>query len=157
MSASLTITGGAEMRYVAGKLRKAAARDLTRQLRAKQREAFKPLQKEIKAEALATLPKRGGYAAIMGRDVRVSVTTKLRGASAITARIYAKGKTEERDVIQVNRGILRHPDIRKGRRVWRTTRVRPGFVDRPIARIGDRIAEKSAEALQDVIDEIARS
>jgi len=94
MPASLTMTSGAELRYVAGLLRKAAARDLTRELRKGQRAAFRPLQKEIKAEAAATLPKRGGYNSVMARSVKVSVTTGT-GRTALTARVYATGKVEQ--------------------------------------------------------------
>src|SRR5258705_1534073 len=108
MPAGLGISGGPELRYVAAKLRKAAARDLTIELRKGQRKAYAPLQKEIKAEAAATLPKRGGYAAIMSKAVKVSVSTKLRGGAVITARVYARGKQELRDVKLVNDGVLRH-------------------------------------------------
>lgn len=165
MVASVSLHGGAELRYVAGKLRKAAARDLTRELRSGQRKAFRPLQPEIKAEAAATLPKRGGYAAVMSRAVKVSVRTGF-GPNALTARIYARGKTEARDVVAVNDGILRHKlfgkatyrsragEIKSG---WSTTRVRRGFVDRPVDRLADRVLNESAEAAERVLETIARS
>jgi hypothetical protein len=153
MPASLSISSGVELRYVAGLLRKAAARDLTRELRKGQRKAFQPLQKEIKAEAL-TLPKRGGYNQIMSKAVRVTITTGT-GPKALTARVYARGKVETRDVRQVNDGILRHPLF--GHRLrWYTTRVRKGLVDRPFNRLADQVLKESADAAQRVIDSIAR-
>lgn len=155
MPVSATLRGGAELRYVAGKLRKAAARDLTRELRAGQRKAFAPLQKEIKAEAAATLPKRGGYAGVMSRAVKVSVRTGF-GKNALTARVYARGRVESRDVVAVNAGILRHPRF-GDRRHWYAQRVRPGFVDRPADRLADRVLNDSAEALERVLQQIARS
>ena len=154
MPASLSMTSGAELRYVAGLLRKAAARDLTRELRKGQRQAFKPLQPEIKAEALATLPKRGGYAATMAKAVKVTVTTGV-GRNALTARVYARGKVEHRDVVAVNAGRLRHP-VFGHRKTWKLTRVRPGFVDRPVDKLSDQILKESADAAERVLDSIAR-
>jgi hypothetical protein len=155
MPASVSLHGGAELRYVAGKLRKAAARDLTRELRSGQRKAFRPLQPEIKAEAAATLPKRGGYAGIMSRAVKVSVRTGF-GPNALTARIYARGKVESRDVVAVNDGLLRHP--RFGHRShWYAQRIRRGFVDRPVDRVADRVLNESAEAAERVLQQIARA
>ena len=164
MPASLTMTSGAELRYVAGLLRKAAARDLTRELRKGQRAAFRPLQKEIKAEAAATLPKRGGYNVVMSRAVKVSVTTGT-GRNALTARVYATGKREQRDVRRVNAGILRHPTF--GRRtikkkdgtvksMWQEQRIRSGFVDRPADKLADQVLKESADAVERVLDQIAR-
>lgn len=154
MPVSLSGLSAVELRYVAGQLRKAAARDLTRELRKGQRAAFRPLQKEIKAEALATLPKRGGYNVTMSKAVKVTVTTGV-GNKALTARIYATGKSEARDVKRVNDGVLRHPLF--GRRTsWHTTKVRPGFVDRPIDRLSDQVLKESADAAQRVLDSIAR-
>jgi hypothetical protein len=156
MPANLGVSGGPELRYVAAKLRKAAVRDMTVQLRKGQRKAFAPLEKAIKAEAAATLPKRGGYNAIMSKAVKVSVTTRLVGSAAVTARVYARGKNEDRDVRQINAGVLRHP--RFGARStgnWYTTRVRSGFVDRPVADLADRVLEESAEAVGKILREIA--
>jgi hypothetical protein len=143
-----------ELRYVADRLRKAAARDLTRELAKGQRAAFRPLQKEIAAEALATLPKRGGYNVTMAKAIKVTVTTGF-GRNALQARVYAKGKDEARDVRRVNAGELRHPLF--GRRSnWHTTRVRAGFVDRPVRALSDRVLKECADAAQRVNESIAR-
>ncbi len=154
MPVSLSGLSATELRYVAGQLRKAAARDLTRELRKGQRAAFRPLQKEIKAEALATLPKAGGYNVVMSKAVKVTITTGT-GAKALTARIYATGKAEARDVKRVNEGVLRHP-LFGHRKSWHTTKVRAGFVDRPVERLADQVLKESADAAQRVLDSIAR-
>ena len=154
MPVSVSGTSGAELRYLAGKLRKAAARDLTRVLKRAQREAVKPLQREIKAEALATLPKRGLYNQIMSRAVKTSVTGGTPGKRLIV-RVYARGKAEERDVKRVNDGILRHP-VFGHRKTWKTTRVRPGFVDRPVDKLADQVLDKSADEVKLLLEEIAR-
>jgi len=101
------------------------------------------------------LPKRGGYAAVMARAVKVSVTTGL-GRNALNARVYAVGKGEERDVRSVNSGVLRHPKFGH-RSHWYTTRVRSGFVDRPVLVLSDRVLEECADAAQRVNESIARS
>ena len=154
VSGAVLGTSGAELRYLAGKLRKAAARDLTRVLKRAQRNAVKPLQKEIKSEALATLPKRGHYAAVMAKAVKVSTSGGTPGKKLIV-RIYARGKTEERDVKAINDGRLRHP-VFGHRTTWRTTRVRPGFVDRPVDKLADQVLEASADEVGQLLEEIAR-
>lgn len=157
MVASVSMPSGVELRYVAGLLRKAAARDLTRELRKGQRAAVRPLQREIKAEALATLPKRGQYNVTMSRAVKVSVTTGT-GRKALIARIYARGKVEHRDVVAVNAGRLRHPFWGrwiKGNRNHEQ-RIRPGFADRPIDRLSDQVLKESADAAERVLKSIAR-
>lgn len=154
MPVGLGVSGGAELRYVAGQLRKAVARDLTLQLRKGQRRAFAPLEREIKAEAAATLP--SAYAAVMSKAVKVSVSTKLRGGAVISARVYAKGKKEERDVRSINNGVLRHPLFgNRSKGNWHNTRVRKGFVDRPADSLADRVLSESAEAVGKVLREIA--
>lgn len=144
-----------EIRVLASRLRKAAARDLVYELRKAQRKAFQPLQKAIKEEALATLPKRGNYNVIMSKAVKVTVTTGV-GRNALNARVYAKGKTEERDVRQVNAGVLRHP-LFGHRRSWHTTRVRAGFVDRPVKALSDRVLQECADAVGKLNESIARA
>jgi hypothetical protein len=154
VSANLTGTSAAELRYLAGKFRKAATRDLTRVLKRAQRDAVKPLEKEIKAEAEATLPKRGGYNLAMSRAVKVSATGGTPGKKLVV-RIYARGKTEERDVRSVNAGRLRHPLF--GRRShWHLTTVRAGFVDRPVDKLADEVLRLSANEAGALLEEIAR-
>jgi hypothetical protein len=149
---STTVTGGAELRYVAGRLRKAAARDLTRELRAGQRAAFRPLEREIKVSAAARLP--GAYGPLMAKAVKVSL--RRGGGAVYVARVYARGKAELRDVRAVNGGTLRHP-LFGDRNRWYATRVRPGFVDRPVDHLMDRVLEQSAQAAERVLQSIARS
>jgi hypothetical protein len=154
VTASVGGTSGAELRYFAAKLRKAAARDLTRVLKRAQRNAVKPLQKEIKTEALASLPKRGGHNATMSKAVKTSVSGGTPGRPLIV-RVYARGKVEERDVAAVNAGRLRHP-VFGHRGTWKVTRVRPGFVDRPVDKLADKVLEASADEVGQLLEEIAR-
>ena len=155
ITASVGGTSGAELRYFAAKLRKAAAQDLTRVLKRAQRNAVKPLQKEIKTEALASLPKRGGYNATMSKAVKTSVSGGTPGRPLIV-RVYARGKVEERDVAAVNAGRLRHPVFGVWRRKVPPTLVRPGFVDRPVDKLADKVLEASADEVGQLLEEIAR-
>lgn len=160
--ATAGITGGAELRYVAGRLRKAAARDLSRELRAGQRKAVRPLQPAVKASATTMLPKRGGYNITMARAVKVSTRIGVR-AGTVSVRVYATGKGELRDVVAVNNGILRHPvfgvwrKAHKGPRLNAPTRVPRGFVDKPFDALQERIVAESNDAIGRVLESIARS
>lgn len=159
----LAITGSTELRYVAGQLRKAAASELRKELAKAQRRTFAPLQLEIKAQAIVSLPHRGGYAGVMARAVKVSVRQNI-ARRELVAVVYARGRGQQRDVRRVNRGELRHPVFgrdrltRKGVQLnpWAVTAVPPGFVDRPVRRLEDRLARESLDALHRVAVEIAR-
>jgi hypothetical protein len=153
MPVSLTVSGGPEMRYVAALLRKAGLGDLKKERNKAQRDAVKPLQREIRLEAAATLP--GEYAGIMARAVRVSVTHG-RGDVVLHARVHARGRKEARDVRAVNDGRLRHP-LFGNRRRWYAQAVRPGFVTRPVERTWDRVYEASDEAHRRYLERIARA
>lgn len=143
------VSGAVELRYIARVVRRQRVAGLKKELAAAQRRAFRPLLPAIKAEA-TTLP--SGYAPIMVRSVRLSVRNQ---ALETTAIVYAKGRIGERDVNAIDAGRLRHPLFgRRGR--WFTTRVRAGFVDRPVRRLGNQIANESLDALERVAQEIAR-
>lgn len=143
------VTGAAELRYVARLVERQRVAGLKQELARAQRRAFAPLLPAIKAEA-ATLP--SGYAPTMARTVKLSV--RRRGLET-TAEVYARGRRSERDVRSIDAGRLRHP-LFGNRGHWYTTRVRPGFVDRPVNRLGERIASESLDALERVANEIAR-
>jgi len=145
--------GAAELHRLAVQLRKAEVSTLETELRRQQREAFTPLEKDVKAEAASTLP--SGYAPIMANAVKAKVSVR-KGSALLSARVYAKGKAEERDVREVNAGRLRHPVFGHRRRAWHVTRVRSGFVDRPFDRTVDRVVDKSADAAEQILAQIAR-
>lgn len=150
---TLGLTSGVEMRYVAGQLRKAAMKDLERERRKAQRDAVKPLEREIKAEAAKTLP--GQYAPLMARAVRVTVQFGRAGSTVLTARVYARGKRELRDVRAVNNGVIRHP-LFGNRARWYAQAVRPGFVSRAVDHTWDRVFRASDEAHRRYLLLIAR-
>jgi hypothetical protein len=144
------VTGAAELRYVARLVEQQRVAELKKELSKAQRQAFSPLQPAIKTSAAATLP--SGYAPVMARAVKVSV--RRRGLTT-TAEVYARGRRSDRDVPTVDAGRLRHP-LFGNRKSWHTTRVRSGFVDRPVKELGERIATESLDALERIGNEITR-
>jgi hypothetical protein len=143
-------TGAAELRYVARLVERQRVRGLKTELSRAHREAFAPLQPAVKAQAAATLP--SGYAPTMSRSVKVSAR---RSGLTTYAIVFARGRAEERDVRRVNAGELRHP-LFGLRGHWFATGVAPGFVDRPVADLGEAIATKSLDALERIGQEIIR-
>ena len=157
MAVGLVLTGGPELRYVATLLRRAALGDLEKERRKAQRAAVEPLEKEIRAEATATLPKAGGYAALMAKAIKVTVRTGGQGATVLQARVYARGRNELRDVRAVNNGTLRHPVFGRTKSPWKVTTVRPGFVTRPVERTWEQVYRASDEAHRRYLEMIARA
>lgn len=139
--------------------------EMRKDLAAGTRKALRPLKKEISAAALAYLPKRGGYAPLMARAVKVA--TRVSASSEIRAyvTVSAKGKVEERDVRRVNRGELRHKLFGKTHYInkfgerksgWFTTTVRRGFVDDPVQEAGKRVASEAKSVVDKIADELER-
>lgn len=147
------VKGADKLRKLARDLRAAADRDLSRKLRAGISRTVKPFGEAVKAET-ATLP--SGYAPVLGRALRVRASTRTRGAGAgVRIVVSAKGKVEDRDVAAVNAGALRHPLFGRRRR-WYTTAVTPGFVDRPVERLGDDVRREVEKVVDDIADQIER-
>lgn len=136
-------------------------KDLQRGLSA----AAKPLRPAIQAEAAATLPKGGGYNAVMSKSVRARNTVRSDRLSAlITVTIYSAGKKERRDIVRVDAGVLRHPVYGRSRRLrrgpragtsirnpWSVTSVPPGFASRPIERLGPAVSKAGREVVDDLM------
>lgn len=148
------VTGRAELARVETAIRGAPV-TLHKQLEVGVRAALKPLKPDIVQET-RTLPGRGGYQAVAARAVQVNTRVTSTGAR-ITAdvKVFAQGKQELRDLAAVNRGRLRHP--RWGDRAhWYTTTVRPGFVDRPVDRVRDRVVDNSRAAANAYANQIVK-
>lgn len=150
-----SVKGQAELRHVQTVLTVDAPAQLRKDLLTGTREALAPLKKDIPAEALAKMPKRGGYAPLLARAVKV--VTRVSGTSSVraTVRVSAAGKREGRDVSALNLGMLRHP-LFGNRRHWYGQRVLRGFVDEPVDRARDRVVDSARDAAQRYADEIRR-
>lgn len=152
----LALYGSArEMRLVASLLRKAHYQDLAKDRQKGYRAAFRPLEREVKLEASATLPKAGGYAPLMARAVKVQIRIDTATKIVASARVFARGKKELRDVVAINNGRIRHP-VYGNRARWSVTTVRPGFVTRPFDRTVKRAVDEADKAHQRWVERMAR-
>lgn len=147
------VSGQAQIRHVQGILTTSRAQ-LQRDMVPGVRQALRPIKPDIIQET-STLPSRGGYAALLAGAVRVSTSVSSGAVIKASAKVTAKGKREERDVNIVNAGRLRHP-VFGNRKVWRTTRVRPGFITRPIDRARDRVVDVAIKARDSLANNIVR-
>jgi hypothetical protein len=113
-----------------------------------------PAKKAVKESAEKKLPKRGGYAALMSKSLRVRVNSDLSLTGAgVTIVTYASGKGERRDIPAVNRGILRHPVYGHRRRKWVAQKVSSGFWDDAM----DETSDAAYEQVRSVLDETTRT
>lgn len=128
--------------------------------------AARPLKPAIQASAVRVLPKRGGYGPLMSASVRLRTQAReRRGSASVHITVWAKGKTDKRDVARINAGMLRHPVFGRTRRLkrhakWRATsksnpwvaqKVRRGFVDRPV----DQLTPDVVREMHAVVDWVA--
>jgi len=152
---TVAVSGTREFERLAKQLLKVDRKDLEEEVRQGQKHAFAGLEPLVKASAAAVLPKRGGYAPLMAADVRVDVRAQLKGAVAVRAVIYARGKIQHRDVRAVNAGLLRHPTFgNRSAKGWKTQRITPGFADAAVDQLSDDAFRESAEAVQRVLSRI---
>lgn len=153
MALELRVTGSRELRDLAADLRRERTAKRRLVVNAIERGA-RVLRRTIPASALATLP--SGYGPTMARSVRVTGSVQV-ARGAVSIRVRAMGKVDERDVASIDGGILRHPvfgDRSEGH--WRNTRVRPGFATRPFADAKGPITDEVDQALNGIVDRIER-
>lgn len=149
------VTGQAELRRVQTILTVEAPADLRKDLTTGTRDALAPLKKDVPAEALVKLPHRGGHAPLLARAL--TVTTRVTGGRTVRAsvKVSAKGKSEDRDVSSLNRGVLRHK-LFGNRHHWYRQRVTRGLVDDPMDRARDRVVDNARDAANDYADKIVK-
>lgn len=113
-----------------------------------------PAKQAVIASAEEKLPHRGGYADLMAKSLKVRVKTDLGFTTAgVTIVTYASGKGERRDVVAVNRGILRHPVWGHRRRAWVAQKIKSGFWDDAM----QKVENDAYERVREVVDETART
>lgn len=134
---------------------KAADRKVANGLRARVREAGKPLAEAIAQDGPEGLPEAGGLAEwLRGAKPGLSMTQtrvaiKLTGLTGMRTR-----KTS--DLNAINRGRLRHPVYAQpGRKAgWVNQLVPAGTYDAAIEKHGDAALEEIAHVLDDIMREI---
>lgn len=152
-----SIVGRAQLREVITKLEITSPAELEKNLLEGTRKAVagSVIKKDVQGEAVAKLPKRHGYAAVLAKAVKVS--SRVSGGRTIKAAIQvsATGRREGRDVASLNRGVLRHP-LFGNRKRWYPQLVRRGLVDEPIDRARDRVVDNAQKAADAYADSIVR-
>jgi hypothetical protein len=153
--------GGRELHELARRCKQLNDKKLTARLRKGLIDATKGTDSAVREAFAQAMPQRGGYAATLAADMRTRTSVRLAGADArVQIVVWADGTRERRDLPALNRGRLRHPvygrsrPLANGRRrknPWATTKV----PDRSFDHAVDRTADKVAEQMQAVHDEIA--
>ncbi len=148
------VQGRAEIKRVQGILA-GAPKELQANVRKRMRGALNPLKQEIPAAALARLPHSGGYAALLSKATKVEIRITTARSVKADVKVSASGKREGRDVPAVNRGVLRHP-VFGDRSRWVRQAVKPQFVDDPVAKAADRVAEAVRDSRDDLAEHILK-
>lgn len=144
----LRLSGVDQMERLGRDLKAAGEKDLKRELMRAGREIGKPVKAEIAASAAATLPQRGGLAALIAK-ARIRVSTRLSGRSVGVSFI---GKWSGHDLKGIDEGLVRHP-VRGNPGRWVAQRITPGFWTKVFDTEAPRIAH---EEFLKAVDEVAR-
>ena len=169
MPVSVRVAGGADLTSVRRRLRMLGEKGLSRQMSQALQRAAKPVGPAVRAEVPKAMP--SGYAPILSKSLRFRTSAaERRGSASVTIRIYGDGRKEKRDVVRLNRGELRHPVFGRTRPLknharykatsmknpWAVQRVRKGFVDRPVDRLGPDVSREMQQVVDWVADQITR-
>ena len=133
---------------------------LDRELRKALREAADPLAKQIGSTEHLNPYFPDRYAAVLGRDLDVSVRTYLSGDPKVT--IQAKARDRKRKIALFNDyGIINHPVYAQGpRRKWnwsngQTGGMRKWFFTDPCENAAPDVRDRLMQALKDTARKIA--
>ena len=120
------VTGQARLAQIEARL-VSAGENLSRQDAEALKRVAPDIARAIRAEAGTHMPKTGGYAATLMRDLAFDAVITIGKGMNIT--IFAKGRHRRRDLPAKERGVLRHP-LFGNREHWYANRrgVKRGFV-----------------------------
>lgn len=166
---SVRVTGSSELHRVLTALKEAGNQGLGKGMAAGFRLATARLGPAVTAEVPKAMP--SGYAPILARSLQFRTEARaFKYVARVTWRVYGDGQKERRDVPQLNRGILRHPVYGRSRALkrhalhqatsrlnpWVAQRVRSGFVDRPVDRLGVDVRREMNKVIDAVAAKITR-
>lgn len=144
----LHVTAGPEFRRAAAELRRAHA-TMRAEFGTAMGEAARPIIDGARSNAQATLPRRGGLAALVARS---TFTVKpLRRSGSTGVRI----ETADHDRRIDTGGRLRHPVF--GRDRWVQQHVRPGWFTTAAKKAERAVGERMEKAIQRVAAKIGGS
>lgn len=146
----LVIKGADDLGVLAKRLKEVGDKTLRKELLAGIRVATKGTKAAIKANALSSLPARGGLAAIVANS---KVSTKTRTTGAIGIRITAANPHSIRGM---DRGNLRHP-VFGNRGKWVSQKVKAGWFTDPIEADAPNIRYEIGQAMSSVAAKLERN
>lgn len=142
-------TGGAELRALARRLRKAGDKKLAQRMRRGLEKATGTLPADIRAAFRAAMP--SGYEDTLDASMKVRTSVKTTGGDAAVSIIAeATGKTEPRHLDALNDGLLRHPIPAGRKHPWVNQKVPAGAFDKPIEAVSDKVTAQMEQVLRDV-------
>ena len=134
MGGGLMATEGvAQLEALGVKLKLAGATGLRRNLLAGIRAGAQPLVGDVRAAALALLPKGGGLNEYVAASP-IAVRTRLTGASVGVRIVNTKKGAQSGGTAQFgsDKGAVRHPVYGHRDRKWATTNVTPGWFSKTL-------------------------
>lgn len=169
MGMSVRVTGSAELHKVMQVLKETGNEGLGKGMAAGFRLATTPLKPAVLAEVPKAMP--SGYAPVLTRSLQFRTQVRdFKYVARVTWRVYGDGQKERRDVPRLNRGELRHPVFGRSRALkrhalhgatsrenpWVAQKVRKGFVDRPLDRLGADVRREMNKVVDQVAKKIAK-
>jgi hypothetical protein len=145
-----SVRGANELEAIGRRFKAAGAKGLRKELLAGIRKTNKPTISAIRANALATLPRRGGLAAEVAGS-RIGTRSRLSG-NRVGVEIRGVGRI---GLTTLNRGRLRHP-VYGNRGTWVQQQVPAGWFTDPIEKDMPRIREGIEDAMKTVARKIER-
>ncbi len=146
--------GGAKLSRAAHKLRQAGREDLVRELGKGLRRGVRPLMRNVRAAAAEKMP--SGYAPVLLKDLRLRTVVRTRaGMAGLLVRAHAPTRSDERDVANLDRGILAH-NLFGDREHWYRQPIPAGFFTDPMRDGSPAIRPELEKAIDNVLDKIAR-
>jgi len=127
---AIRVTGVNQFATLAREARLAGKQRVINDLKREFRKTAKKSEPLIQDSFKEKLPKRGGYAALVLRSVKVRAkfdTGFTTASMSIVTR--AKGRSQLRDLPSLNNGVLRHPPWGNRKSAWVSQRIPPGMWD----------------------------
>lgn len=163
MGLDIRIAGVDEVLKLARHIKATGDKGLGRQMAKALNEAVEPVKTAIAESAYKTMP--SGYRATLTASLRHRRTQRTAARQAsLRLTTLGEGVREQRDLVRLNRGELRHPVFgrsratARGRRKnpWATTRILPGFHDRGVKDAGPEAEKRLGKVLDDYAARLAK-
>lgn len=156
MAQSFAVTGQQDFFKLAAKLKYAREVDLGKQLDKGVRRAAKHVEHAVREDAPRYLPK--GYEPVFIASMVFTTSIRKSRDPSVTIRLRARGRRgHDRQVQNIERGLLRHPIFAKGPRSkwrWHEQHVRPRFFTQPANKALPKVRDEIQQAIHQVAQNI---